>query len=57
MNMFCGDHDWFKKEIDVNKADIEKLEQANRKIMFWLIGLLITLVFDLIGIITIMVIK
>ena len=54
---FCGDHDWFKKEIDVNKADIEKLEQANRKIMFWLIGLLITLVFDLIGIITIMVIK
>ena len=57
MNMFCGDHEWFKKEINVNKADIENLEKANKKMMFWLIGILVTLIFNLIGIITIMVIK
>jgi len=57
MNMFCGDHEWFKKEINTNKTDIENLEKANKKMMFWLIGILVTLIFDLIGIITIMVIK
>jgi len=57
MNMFCGDHEWFKKEINVNKTDIENLEKANKKMMFWLIGILVTLIFNLIGIITIMVIK
>ena len=57
MEAFCADHSWVKRKIDELDKDVDGLSKKWEKLQGWLVGIMVTLVFNLIGIILLLVLK